>query len=26
LRAWYAELREMSVPDAVAKLRAELED
>ena len=26
LRAWYAELREMSVPDAVAKLRTELED
>jgi len=24
LRAWYAELREMSVPEAVAKLRAEL--
>ena len=25
LRAWYAELRAMSVPDAIARLRAELE-
>ena len=25
LRAWYAELRAMSAPDAIAKVRAELE-